>query len=124
MAREDIRNQVYGLSGINIIAGIWLVLSPFILGFSALATPTWNLLIVGVAVTILAIIRVTRPLQYEGVSWVNFALGIWLVFSPFILGYSGVGVALWNSIILGVIVLVLAAASAKSTTDMRRTRMA
>jgi hypothetical protein len=117
---DDVRKTVSTLSGVNIIAGIWLFISPFILGFSGVGTALWNALIIGVAITIMALVRVTNPLQYEGVSWMNFVLGIWLVISPFILAYSWVGVALWNSIIVGAIVLVLAAISAKTTADTSR----
>lgn len=114
---EEVRKTVSTLSGINIIAGIWLFISPFILAFSGVGTALWNTLIIGVAVTIMAIVRVTNPLQYEGVSWMNFVLGIWLILAPFILGFSWVAAALWNSVILGAIVLILAAISAKTTAD-------
>jgi len=36
-------------------------------------------------------------------------LGIWLIIAPFVLSYSGVAAAMWNDIIVGIIVAVLAA---------------
>ncbi|MBE3583818.1 MAG: SPW repeat protein [Limnochordaceae bacterium] len=40
-------------------------------------------------------------------GWINVLLGVWLIVSPFILGYRDVPAALWNGIIVGVIVAVL-----------------
>jgi len=41
-------------------------------------------------------------------SWVNFALGLWLIIAPFTLRYSTVPAAVaWNSVIVGIMVAVL-----------------
>ncbi len=40
-------------------------------------------------------------------SGINMILGVWLIVAPFVLGYPTM-VALWNSIIVGAIVLILA----------------
>lgn len=39
--------------------------------------------------------------------WVMFGLGVWLIASPFVLGYSHVPLALWNSIIAGIVLVGL-----------------
>jgi len=41
-------------------------------------------------------------------AWVTVALGVWLIIAPFVLGYSNIIVALWNDVIVGVLVAVLA----------------
>jgi len=43
-------------------------------------------------------------------SVLNILCGIWLIIAPFILGYQGLQNALWNSILCGAAVLILAAA--------------
>lgn len=43
---------------------------------------------------------------------VNIVAGIWLIISPFVLGFTTNTAAMWNAIILGIIVLVIAAVSA------------
>lgn len=40
-------------------------------------------------------------------GWTCIVAGIWLILAPFALGYSTVAAALWNDIILGLIVLVV-----------------
>jgi len=99
-------------SSLNVIAGIWLIISPFILSFNGLQPALWNTLIVGIIVVILAGIRAGNPTLYVGLSWLNLLLGIWLIVAPFLLMYSGFQVPLWNDIILGIIVGVLALWSA------------
>ena len=47
-------------------------------------------------------------------SWIVALFGLWELLSPFILGYTGVTVAVWDAVILGVVVIVLALWSALS----------
>ncbi len=41
-------------------------------------------------------------------NWLNVILGVWLILSPWIFGYVGKSGALWNSVIVGILVAVLA----------------
>ena len=92
-----------GSSWVNIVLGIWVILSPFALGVH---TPKgiWNNIVTVVLVGILAIIRLS--MGQPGWSWLNLILGIWLVISPFVL-FLGTA-AMWNNVILGIIVAALA----------------
>jgi hypothetical protein len=80
-------------------------------------------------VAALAVARLARPLMNPSLSWINALLGLWLILAPFVLGYGaaveaealaaagavgGAQAAMWNDIIVGVIVLVLGAWSALS----------
>jgi hypothetical protein len=110
-------------SGINVLAGLWLVLAPWFLGYSRVDAALWNDVLVGAAVLILAIIRVVAPGRLVGVSRANVVLGVWLLLAPFVLRYGRgfvlENVAAWNDIVLGVIVMTSAWLSAEIT---RRTR--
>ena len=99
------------LSWLVAVAGLWEVLAPFILGYSAVTVAMWNAIVVGVVLIVLAAwtalsenVRLDRNLD-----WINAVVGVWLVLAPFILAYSTTGVAMWNDIIVGVVVIVLAA---------------
>ena len=92
-----------GNSWVNILLGIWIIASPFVLGFHSPNT-MWNNIIVGAAVGILALIR--WGMHQTGWSWLNLVLGIWLVISPFVFFLSGA--AMWNNVILGIIVAAFA----------------
>jgi hypothetical protein len=102
-------------SVLNIIAGIWLIISPFWMGFWTGPAPLWNTLVVGVVVGLLALVRACYPTQNVGLSWVNLILGIWLIVSPFFLPYQNWMVAVRNDVIVGIVVGVLAIWSALAT---------
>jgi hypothetical protein len=109
--------QVKIASGLNVLLGLWLIVASFILGYSEFNTAQWNEIIVGAVVLILAAIRFWQPDEWSWLSWVNAALGVWFVVAPFILGYNEVTAALWNDIIVGIAIIVLAAWSAIATPD-------
>ena len=123
--REERRREaVHWLSGTNIVLGVWLFIAPFAVGYTVLEPAVWNDMVIGATIFILALIRTMAPLQYEGISWTNAVLGGWLIIAPFILGYSAFDSAgqdvnttgaIWNDIVIGVIVLALAAWSAQAS---------
>jgi SPW repeat-containing protein len=92
-----------GSSWVNILLGVWVIISPFVLGMNV-PKAIWNNVVAGAVVGILAIIR--WIMRQSGWSWVNLLLGIWLVISPFLLFLSGA--AMWNNVILGIIIAALA----------------
>lgn len=92
------------------VAGLWQLVSPFILNFTARTTAMWNAVVIGLVLIVLGVwaalnkeARTSRTLD-----WVNAILGLWLVASPFVLGYSDMATAMWSSIIVGLVVLVFA----------------
>lgn len=101
-----------GVSWINIVLGIWVIISPFVVQFTRFPAAMWNNVIVGIVIAILAIIRTSVPRQ-TGWSWVNVILGIWMIISPFALGAMTTAV-LWNNIILGIVIALIATGSASS----------
>lgn len=116
---QDARTTVQTASGLDIVAGAWLILAPFILGYSMVNAALWNDILIGVAVIILSALRTGRS-GYRATwpSWINVVLGVWLILAPFILGYASIGSALWNDIILGIIVGGLAMWGALATPSM------
>jgi hypothetical protein len=117
-------NQAKTASGINILAGLWLIIAPFLLGYSDLIEPTWNDILVGVAVVIVAGVKMSKPLSAAGISWVNVILGVWLIVAPFVLAYEAQN-ARWNDVVLGCIIAIfgiwsaVAAHGTTATTTMR-----
>lgn len=116
-AIERIRSTVKWTSGTNLAAGIWLILAPFILGYTAVTGALWNDILIGLAVTGLAWTRVAKPTEREGASWTNVVLGVWLLVAPFALGYAATAAAMWNDIVIGLVVVVLGAWSAVASRD-------
>ncbi len=98
----------------NFLLGIWLIISPFVLAFTSLERAKWNNVAVGVAVGLLALSRMSGSRTQANWSWINILLGIWMIISPFVLGFSQYSTPLWNNVILGIFVAIAAWASSSA----------
>lgn len=103
-------------SGLNILLGVWILISPFVLAFNRLVPAEWNNVIVGILVGWVALIRSSSSYSQRGWSWRNVVLALWLIISPFALGFTHPSAALVNNIVLGVVVGLLALTSALAGT--------
>ena len=100
-----------GAVWINVLLGIWVIISPFVLAFPS-QKAIWNNVAAGIVIGVLAIIRSFMREQL-GWSWINVLLAIWLIVSPFVLGFMS-GAALWNNVILGIIIAAIALSNSRS----------
>jgi hypothetical protein len=111
--------QIRTASGLNLILGIWLIISAFIL--AATAAAFWNNVLVGIFVLVLASTRVSRPtVSTKPLGWTNAVVALWLIIAPFVLGYVSLAET-WNSIGVGVLLLIFAAWSASLPRSMPAT---
>lgn len=110
--RYDPRDQTTMASGINLLAGIWLLISPWV--FGAAEGTLWNAVIVGIVIAAIAAMRLYGGTSAPGLSWVNAVLGAWMIAAPFVLDYTGNAGMTWNSVIVGLIVLIFGIVSATS----------
>ena len=105
------RRTASGISGLNLIAGVWLIVSPFVLTLAAFPDARWNNVAAGVAIAVLAAVRMGAS-NHFGLSWVNTALGAWVLVSPWILGFATSATLRWNNVITGAVVALVALSSA------------
>jgi hypothetical protein len=89
----------------NLILGAILLLSPWIFAFPA-GMPTQNALISGIVIAVLSIAALAAFAVWE--EWLNLIVGLWVLVSPWLLGFAGT-VAMNVHVIIGIIVAVLAA---------------
>jgi hypothetical protein len=97
---------------ILVLAG-WLFLSPWIFGFASAtardldpATAAWNAWVVAIVIAAYSIAAAVKFARWE--DWVNVALGAWLVIAPWVLDFDRVTAAVWNHVIVGILIIVLA----------------
>jgi hypothetical protein len=102
MAMLNDRLTTHWRDAVNLILGLWLALSPWALAYAMEAVPTWNAFIVGVIIAVAAFAALTAFHKWE--EWINVVLAVWLIISPFVLGYASHTTVLWNQIIVGVLV--------------------
>lgn len=110
-ATGPVPDDAAGASWLNVIAGIWLIISPFVLGYTN-GDSYWNPIVFGAVVAIIALGRLAGGYRSAPLSWINMAVGVWLFISAWWLAQSSQ--AIWNDWILGVIVFVLGAFGASA----------
>jgi SPW repeat len=108
------RSTVMAASGLNVLAGIWLIIAPFVLGYSG-GDPYWNDIVFGAITGLIALARVAGAYRAAWLSWINALIGVWIFVSAFWL--DATSTAKTNDIILGAIVFVLAVASATASDE-------
>lgn len=92
----------------NLILGIWLFISPWILHLTVPgAASPGNFWWVGGAIIIFALWALTAP-RARWTEWINGILAIWLFISPWVLGFADVPRAGWDAWCVGVAVFILA----------------
>jgi hypothetical protein len=105
MEEKESKGNIRTASGLNTLAGIWLIISPFIVGYGITAARA-NDIYVGIILGALALIRfLTASDSTTWLSWINVVLGAWLIVSPFILSYTDVS-QIWNDVIVGILAII------------------
>lgn len=101
-------HQVRIASGLNIICGLWLIVSPYGFGYYLINPPFWNSVVVGMVVSFFAILRLVMPFRFPEFGWINVFFGAWLVVSPFLFRFAHIEPVLWNSVIVGLFLMAMA----------------
>ncbi|HEU4793207.1 MAG TPA: SPW repeat protein [Nitrolancea sp.] len=98
---------------INMALGIWLLASPYVLGFTLIDAARINNATFGPFILWIAIARLAVPDRGRWVSWFNVAFGIWVAASPFVLGFADQPKPMINNIVVGLIVALVALVSTR-----------
>ncbi len=109
------------VDGFALLAGLYLAISPWVLGFQSTSALAVNNLIIGAAMVLLALGFASAFGRTHGMTWVAPLLGAWAIVAPWVIqgGVHTTTNVISNSIAGGVFLLAgLAAAAA----GMRRAR--
>lgn len=90
----------------DLALGLVILSSPWALGLAGMQLPAMNAMIVGLAVLFLSVVALgwLEPLE----EWLNVALGLWLMASPWLLGYADLVEPMAAHMVLGALVVLLA----------------
>jgi hypothetical protein len=86
--------------------GLWLAVSPWVLGYAGEEAATGNAAIAGLALALGC--HFEASFDEDSAEWLNLAAGLWLVGAPFVLGFTERIDATANSVTVGAVVAALA----------------
>ena len=89
----------------NLILGVVLFFSPWIFRLDA-GVQTRNAFICGAIVVVLSLAALSAYAVWE--EWLNLIVGLWLIISPWVLGFAH-ATAMTVNVVIGILVAVLAA---------------
>jgi len=95
---------------LNLVFGVWLFFSPWLLQYFTARPYTdqtiasWNSIFFGAAVVVFAVWALFVPKKWE--EWTNLILGLWLIASPWVLGFHNNLVAAANIVGVGLVIAI------------------
>jgi hypothetical protein len=92
---------------VNLVIGVGLFLSPWVLGFSAESPTNWNAWLTGILIAALAVAALAVFGEWQ--EWVALAAGVWVVLSPWVLQFSANATATPVHVVAGIVVAAVAA---------------
>lgn len=95
-----------GVDLVNLILAACLFLTPWIFGFASDHTAAPNAWVSALVIGVVAIAALTKFAEWE--EWINLALGLWVLVSPWVLHFAAHTTARWSHVVVGLIVAVLA----------------
>lgn len=87
----------------SLLLGVWLVVSPFVLGFAG--ADVWITIVLGLCVIVAAVEGFVLPSYLE--EWAEILFGLALVMVPWTVGYESVSATV-SSAVSGILVILLA----------------
>lgn len=90
---------------VNAVIGFALILSPLGLSYVDESLATTNAVVVGLALVAAALGAMLTPKAWE--EWTEAILGLWMVISPWVLGFSTHMMAMYAAVGCGVLVVLL-----------------
>src|SRR3982074_239285 len=95
--------------GVTILLGVWILISPMVLGFAPVQRDvTWNSWVIGVVLLIVAAGRAAgqRPRGWRAAA--TLVPGVWLILSPWVLEFAAHAPARNSTVVAGIAVAGIA----------------
>jgi hypothetical protein len=92
---------------IELVIGLWLLVSPLVLGF--FSSPTAAMTTIAVATVVFFVSQLGIANQQPWEEWVNLIAAVILIASPWLFGYASIVAATWNAIVAGGFLVLLTA---------------
>jgi predicted membrane-bound dolichyl-phosphate-mannose-protein mannosyltransferase len=96
---------MYWLTG---ILGVFLIIAPFVLGYSGDLIAVWSSIVLGAIVLIVSFVKAFMHDMGQWEYWVTGIVGLLAIVAPFALGFRTQPQPLDASVILGAVMLLIA----------------
>lgn len=98
------------LEGCTLLGGLYLAISPWIVGFNHLTDITVNNLITGLALSVMALGFAWAYGRTHNVTWVAPLIGVWTIIAPWVIRQSGATIGpIISNVIIGALIVLLGA---------------
>ncbi|GGK87459.1 hypothetical protein Sme01_48830 [Sphaerisporangium melleum] len=94
------------IDGLSLLAGLYLAISPWVVGFNGLSRLSVSNLVTGLALAALALGFASAFGRTYGLTWIAPILGIWTIISPWVIRSATTG-SIWNNVVTGIVILLL-----------------
>lgn len=110
-ASETAAGQIVG--GTTFLAGLYLAISPFVVGFDGQAPILWNNVIIGVATALLGLGLGAAFDRTHRLAWTMPILGLWMIVSPWVIRAGDLSRTdnQWNNVVTGAVMLLVGLAA-------------
>jgi hypothetical protein len=100
------------IDGLIVLTGLYLAISPWVVGFYYLRNLTANNLITGITLAMLAVGFATAHGRTHGVTWVVPLIGAWTIVAPWVMsGHVATTRTVWNNVVTGAVAVILGLAA-------------
>ncbi|WP_328914116.1 MULTISPECIES: SPW repeat protein [unclassified Streptomyces] len=110
------------VEGLCLLTGLYLAISPWVVGFQSLAPLRMSNLITGIALAVLAMGFGSVLERTHGLGWVAIGIGVWTIIAPWVIaGHFDTHKTITNNAIVGGVACLLGLATMGMGLMRRRT---
>lgn len=96
------------VDGLTFLAGLYMAISPWVVGFANAGALAVNNLIVGAAFAVLAVGFASAYGRTHGIAWVTPVIGVWMILAPWLVAATTTTTPMvLNNVIIGAVGVVL-----------------
>jgi hypothetical protein len=104
--------SAHAVDGFTFMSGLYLAISPWVVGFNGRTTLTVNNLLTGIAVALLAVGLASAYGRTHGVAWVIPLIGVWTIIAPWVIsGNPATTSTILSNVITGAAIVVFGLAA-------------